>query len=292
MRIAVAMSGGVDSSVAALLAQRAGHEVIGLSMQLRDHSSDAGRTSRCCTAEDLSDARRVAWKLGIPHYVLDLEEEFAASVIRPFVDSYLAGETPIPCTACNSKVKFATLLDRGLRDAFASAGLGYGYTLGHALRRPAGLLGVQRLPRGAQRTKAAVALLEILDGRLEILWTELRPHHVGEIQLGVRALPQQEVAEPPLTTGADDEVHIASRTRIVLATEGAAEVLARHLFAGGRHSLRGAQNLVARGVVDREPHVQRGAVRRLLFGLAECIGERERKAIAATDRGEAHVVLQ
>src|SRR6266536_1027897 len=112
MRIAVAMSGGVDSSVAALLLKEEGHEVIGLSMQLWDHSSDSGRTGRCCTLDDISDARRVAWALDIPHYVMNLEEEFREQVVRPFVASYLDGETPIPCSACNSKVKFATLWDR------------------------------------------------------------------------------------------------------------------------------------------------------------------------------------
>jgi tRNA-specific 2-thiouridylase len=112
MRIAVAMSGGVDSSVAALLLKEQGHEVIGLSMQLWDHSSEPGRSGRCCTLDDLSDARRVAWALDIPHYVLDLEEEFRRDVVKPFVASYLAGETPIPCSACNAKVKFATLWDR------------------------------------------------------------------------------------------------------------------------------------------------------------------------------------
>ncbi len=112
MRIAVAMSGGVDSSVAALLLKEAGHEVVGLSMQLWDHSAEAGRTGRCCTLDDLSDARRVAWALGVRHYVLNLEEEFRRDVVRPFVASYLGGETPIPCSACNAKVKFATLWDR------------------------------------------------------------------------------------------------------------------------------------------------------------------------------------
>ncbi|MDQ5858165.1 MAG: tRNA 2-thiouridine(34) synthase MnmA, partial [Acidobacteriota bacterium] len=112
MRVAVAMSGGVDSSVAALLVKEQGDEVVGLSMQLWDHSSEAGRTGRCCTLDDLADARRVAWALDVPHYVLNLEEEFRDEVVRPFVASYLEGETPIPCSACNAKVKFATLWDR------------------------------------------------------------------------------------------------------------------------------------------------------------------------------------
>ena len=106
------MSGGVDSSVAALLLKEEGHEVVGLSMQLWDHSGEPGRSGRCCTLDDLGDARRAAWSLGIRHYVLDLEEEFRRDVVRPFVGAYLAGETPIPCSACNTKVKFATLWHR------------------------------------------------------------------------------------------------------------------------------------------------------------------------------------
>ncbi len=147
MRIAVAMSGGVDSSVAALLLKEAGHEVIGLSMQLWDHSNDAGRTGRCCTLDDLADARRVAWALEIRHYVLNLEEEFRRDVVRPFVASYLSGETPIPCSACNAKVKFAALWERARAlgcEAVAT---------GHYARRGSDALGRPVLRKGLDPAK-------------------------------------------------------------------------------------------------------------------------------------------
>ncbi|KAA0254638.1 MAG: tRNA 2-thiouridine(34) synthase MnmA [Acidobacteria bacterium] len=111
MRIAVAMSGGVDSSAAALLLARQGAEVVGLSMHLWG-GGDGREEGRCCTLEDLSTARRAAERIGIPHYVLNLEERFREAVVRPFAESYLAGETPIPCQACNTDLKFDALLER------------------------------------------------------------------------------------------------------------------------------------------------------------------------------------
>ena len=147
MRIAVAMSGGVDSSVAALLLKEAGHEVVGLSMQLWDHSSEAGRSGRCCTLDDLADARRVAWKLDIPHYVLDLQEEFRRTVVDPFVRSYAEGTTPIPCSRCNTHVKFAALADRA-----AEFGCG-AIATGHYARVDRDSGGRPRLRRGADASK-------------------------------------------------------------------------------------------------------------------------------------------
>jgi tRNA-specific 2-thiouridylase len=114
MRIAVAMSGGVDSSVAAFLLRREGADVVGLSMHLWDHDRDgSGRNAgRCCTLDDLSVARRAASTIGVPHFVLNLEQRFTEAVVKPFVASYLEGKTPIPCTVCNTEVKFKTLLQK------------------------------------------------------------------------------------------------------------------------------------------------------------------------------------
>jgi len=112
MRIVVAMSGGVDSSVAAALLQRAGHEVIGLSMQLYDQREGDVRFGTCCTIDDLHDARRVAARIGIPHYIVNFERQFADTVVSNFVQEYASGRTPIPCVHCNGDLKFATLTTR------------------------------------------------------------------------------------------------------------------------------------------------------------------------------------
>ena len=112
MRIVVAMSGGVDSSVAAALLAQQGHEVIGLSMQLYDQSEGTTKFGSCCTIDDLHDARRVASRLGIPHYIVNFEEKFNETVVSDFVREYAAGRTPIPCVHCNGDLKFATLVER------------------------------------------------------------------------------------------------------------------------------------------------------------------------------------
>ena len=109
-RVVVAMSGGVDSSVTAALLHAEGYEVIGVTLQLYDHGAAVSRPGACCAGQDIRDARRVAEEAGFPHYVLDYETRFRESVIDDFADSYLRGETPLPCVRCNQTVKFTDLM--------------------------------------------------------------------------------------------------------------------------------------------------------------------------------------
>ncbi len=146
MRIVVAMSGGVDSSVAAALLTEQGHDVIGLSMQLYDQRGDHAFGS-CCTIDDLYDARRVASALGFPHYIVNFEHRFQETVVSNFVREYASGRTPLPCAHCNSDLKFSTLVDR-------ARGLGAEQVAtGHYARVEQGPDGRWLLRRGADPDK-------------------------------------------------------------------------------------------------------------------------------------------
>lgn len=125
MRVVVAMSGGVDSSVAAALLVEAGHDVVGISMQLYDQRASPEAFGSCCSLDDLQDARRVAHALGFPHYLVNFEREFEATVTRNFVSEYARGRTPIPCVHCNSDLKFSTMLDRARGFGAAAVATGH-----------------------------------------------------------------------------------------------------------------------------------------------------------------------
>lgn len=140
-RVVVAMSGGVDSSVVAALLKEQGYDVVGVTLQLYDHGVALARKGACCAGQDIYDARRVSERIGIPHFVLDYETKFSDAVMQEFADSYLKGETPIPCVRCNQRVKFRDLLTQA-RDLGGDC-----LATGHYVRRVMGEGGAE-LHRG------------------------------------------------------------------------------------------------------------------------------------------------
>src|ERR1700674_1808974 len=148
MRIAVAMSGGVDSSVAAAVLAEQGLDVIGLSMQLYDQTGGERTFGSCCTIDDLHDARRVAAAINIPHYILNFERQFNELVVSNFVHEYASGRTPLPCAHCNSDLKFSTLAERAA--AFGADAVATGH---YARVEQEATSGRFRLMRGVDPTK-------------------------------------------------------------------------------------------------------------------------------------------
>ncbi len=148
-RVVVAMSGGVDSSVTAALVKHAGYDAVGVTLQLYDHGVAIQKKGACCAGQDIQDARNVALRLGIPHYVLDYEDRFSESVMEDFADTYLAGATPIPCVRCNERVKFRDLMDVA-RDLGGAA-----MATGHYIRRVEGPAGPElRRAKDANRDQS------------------------------------------------------------------------------------------------------------------------------------------
>ncbi|MEO1067096.1 MAG: tRNA 2-thiouridine(34) synthase MnmA [Pseudomonadota bacterium] len=151
-RVVVAMSGGVDSSVVAGMMREEGYETIGITLQLYDHGAAVQKKGACCAGQDIHDARRVAESLDIPHYVLDYESRFRESVIDEFADSYLRGETPVPCISCNQTVKFKDLLETA-RDLGADALVTGHYIRSRLVDAKAGRYGFFR-PRDLSRDQS------------------------------------------------------------------------------------------------------------------------------------------
>ena len=234
-RVAVAMSGGVDSSVVAALAAEAGCDVVGVTLQLYDSGAAAARPGACCAGADIRDARAVAERLGIPHYVIDMEARFRDAVMTAFADSYARGQTPVPCVECNKTVKFTDLL-------VLAQELGCEALLtGHYVQRLAGAQGPE-LHRGADpgkdqsyflwtTTKEQLAYLRFPLGALSKPEVRRQAERFG---LGVAAKPD---SQDICFVGGGDYAAVVERLRPELAAVGdivdtGGSVIGRH---GGIH---------------------------------------------------------
>jgi tRNA-uridine 2-sulfurtransferase len=272
MRVVVAMSGGVDSSVVAGLLREAGHEVIGVTLQLYDHGAAMGRKGACCAGQDIHDARRVADHLGIPHYVIDAEERFRQAVIADFADSYASGETPVPCIRCNQTVKFTDLaaLARGLEAERLATG--------HYVRRADGADGPELHRAAARDRDQSWFLFAITAEQLGFTWFPLGEAldkawvrgEAARLGLPVAAKPDsQDICFVPAGNYADVVMSLRPDAREagdIVSSDG--RVLGRH-DGIGRFTVGQAKRLGAAGMNQGERQVVVAtdpATRRVIVG--------------------------
>src|SRR5438094_4816819 len=302
MRIVVAMSGGVDSSVAAALLADQGHEVIGVSMQLYDQTEGVTSFGSCCSIDDLHDARRVAAAIGIPHYIVNFERQFQDHVVSNFVREYTAGRTPLPCAHCNSDLKFATLLDRA--QAFGADAVATGH-YARAGRDPAS--GRFWLGRGADARKdQSYFLFSLTQTQLAhaIFPVGDRPKEVVRDYARARRLPvadkpdSQEICFiPDHDYAAFVDRHAGRTTHDGAIVDEEGRVLGRH---DGIHRFTvGQRKGLGLGVVGEPRYVTRmdGQGGRVMVGTKDQLGTRgllakEVNWIDGTQTGETRVAVK